>query len=190
MRNMKIDDKYRILLEDEKFPVEIDQKDLDEMLVDLQDILYKLKIKFIKYFEEDDAKIQVLKELLRKSTIDFDDGKIWKLNFLITNILELQNDLKSNDDIIPSYEDLVTIEDLGYTNHWNSLDIYQYIIEDSDEKEVVKEIILTENPIYRERTTIWEKTDYGKKSVDISYKSLDIDDNLMKAINNTKKNNK
>ena len=122
-----------------------------------------------------------------ESCIDFDSGKIWKLDFLISNLEDFQKRLKTENEDIPSKEEVETLKDLGYSNFWTSTGIYELELENNDERQVVREIILEDEPIYRERTIIWELTEGGKKSKDIIYENLDIDDDMLRIINNTKR---
>ena len=54
-------------------------------------------------------------------------------------------------------------------------------------QEIIEEILLLDEPVRRLRTTLWEKTSYGKSSKSIRYKKLPIGKKLAKAIENTKK---
>jgi hypothetical protein len=67
------------------------------------------------------------------------------------------------------------------------------VIEDTEKKEITEEIILADKtknpdaePIRRIRTTLWEKTEYGRASTSITYKKLRIGKKLMRAIENTR----
>ena len=105
-----------------------------------------------------------------------------------TNLMGLLIGLKTNNDKIP--ETHITLEDLGYKKMpfgREEYTIYEKIIEDTDEKEVVEEIVLTDDDIRRrKRVTFWEKNNHGKQSTSIKYTSLKLTKKIIEAIENTK----
>ena len=66
--------------------------------------------------------------------------------------------------------------------------IFSKTIEDTDEKEVVEEVIISQDSeTHRLRTIIWEKTDFGRSSKEIVYRNLKTSKNLQRAIDGTRK---
>ena len=61
------------------------------------------------------------------------------------------------------------------------------IIEDTDEKEVVEEVLFLDRVIYRRRTTIWEKTSWGKSSKEINYETIRLTNKMKMICENTKR---
>lgn len=105
-----------------------------------------------------------------------------------TNLMSLMIGLKINNDEIP--EEHITLEELGYKKMPFSREectIYEKILEDTDEKEVVEEIVLMDNDVRRrKRVTFWEKNPHGKHSTSIKYTSLQLTKKITEAIENTK----
>lgn len=184
---MQLKDKYRLLFPYEKFPKEIDKEEVDKTLQDIKESIIEVRNKLYTIYNTNEIIDDILYYMFDGSCIDFDSGKIWKLDFLISNLEDFQKRLKTENEDIPSKEEVETIKDLGYSNFWTSTGIYELELENNDERQVVREIILEDKPIYRERTIIWELTEGGKKSKDIIYENLDIDDNMLRIINNTKR---
>ena len=184
---MQLKDKYRLLFPYEKFPKEIDKEEVDKTLQDIKESIVEVRNKLYTIYNTNEIIDDILFNMFDESCIDFDSGKIWKLDFLISNLEDFQKRLKTENEDIPSKEEVETLKDLGYSNFWTSTGIYELELENNDERQVVREIILEDEPIYRERTIIWELTECGKKSKDIIYENLDIDDDMLRIINNTKR---
>ena len=88
--------------------------------------------------------------------------------------------LQTHNDEFRGPETYLTFENLGYRwdmslsryrkNEWPQA--YTKIIEDTDERSIEEEIWIFEDReiMRRIRTTLWDKTDYGKSSRSITYK--------------------
>lgn len=179
---------YRILLDDEHVPCELDKEHVDFVLSD-----------FLNHFKEIQKGIERLYDydyelyrLLFKdtyNTLDVSDGRSWKLSDIISIIEDLQESLETNDDEIKSAEESIILNDLGFRREYWDERIWTKILEDTDEKEVVEEVILLKGsePLHRKRTTIWEKVPGGKSSKSIVYEDLPISEELRKAAENDNK---
>lgn len=181
MKSMKIDDKYRILFDGERLPQEVDQTKLDSALASIKDCATTLQ-KLLASIDNDDENIRkIVYQILDTSCVQYDEGKIWKLNFIIDTIDDIQKQLTHDDEILP-YEDVETIFDNGFKEDIVQKGFYQKVIEDSEKQEVVEELFIKEKPIYRKRTIIWETFPNGKHSKEIKYEILPISDKLQKLI--------
>ena len=170
----------------DKYPIEINQKVMDESLKTLQDALVTIADLMQGLYNDGHYNLYHLfnDHIFAE---EFDSGDNWGLNDSISFLKELEYKLTTDDEITP-FEELETLEDRGYKSHPADKRWYERIIEDSDKREVVDEIcwdLSHRNPLRRRRTIIWEKTDYGRKSKTIEYEKLPIDNSLMKCIRNT-----
>lgn len=187
MRTMKVDDKYRILMDDSRFPIEVRQAELDYHLTELKSRIEDLIAYLHDMYDTDSGIEQIIEEVMASSMMDYSCGHSWKLDNLVHEIEGLQSQLQEDCDDVPSVEDIETIEDYGFHNFYDRR-FYEKVLEDTEEKEVVEEIVLKYNPpLYRKRTTIWEKTDYGRTSKQIIYEDLILSDDMLRLIRNLKR---
>ena len=178
---------YRILLPDDRKPDRLGRKKTDAVLkklssslqnvADIMDDLYNNNYPLYRL---------VCSEAFSDACIEFDDGKNWKLDWLISGLHKLQDTLSTHDDDIRPDPEYVTMYDLGFKNEYRDGTFWEKVIEESDEKSVVEEVqTQVSPPLRRLRTTIWEKTDYGKSSKSITYKKLSLTKEIRKAAENT-----
>lgn len=186
MKVMRVEDKYRILLDGEYLPEEIVQSKLDNSLAYFKDAVEKFRSSLKEYATGYNLENNVIKYLLNHACFDVDDGKNWKLEDLFDEIENLQKYLKTSTDVIPSYEESETILDKGFKDEWGDSQIFEKKLEDNEEREVVEELYQTKDGfVHRKRTTIWEKTDYGRHSKEIKYEELPIDEDLKRVLDNS-----
>lgn len=120
--------------------------------------------------------------------MSFHDGACDALEDMCNGLESLKNQLATGDDDIHPFEEVATLDDLGFTKDYASRGkIWMKILESTDDREVVEEIVYVDDGsyLYRTRTIEWKKTDYGRTSDSIIYKNKAISKNLMKAIKNT-----
>lgn len=187
MRIMKVDGNYRILADGEHLPEEVPQDEtdmlLDRLMTSLQgvaDALLEIRLH--------DVVDDMVADAMAGSSLDYDNGSEWHIDRLIDELGQLQANLADGDDDIPSYKDSETVLDAGYRTEWYGCDngIYTKVLEDTDEREVVDEVILTlDKPVYRRRTITWEAVTGGRHSKDITYDDLPIDERMARLIRNT-----
>lgn len=182
------DDKYIILEDDCVYPDEYDKEKLDSVLARLKQAYSALADTYAElneFFPEIECLVRchgidVCEEL---RYID-DEGRLF--TEAAKGISEFQESLNTHNDEIPKAEERMTLRDLGFSCFcplW-----YERIIEESEEKDIVEEIQVRSEASYRRRTTLWEKTDYGRSSREITYETLPITDELRTVIENTRKN--
>ena len=190
----KVDKKdYCILLEGDRFPFKLNRKKMDRALSDLIQVFSSTG----KALDSVCNETPDIWYFICKMAFDLEYYYNWRTNEYdlkgrvhkaLEDLEELQEQLKTHDDEIPLYEEIVTLRDLGYKEDPVSRHrLWENIREDTDEQEIVEEILLLDEPVRRLRTTLWEKTSYGKSSKSIRYKKLPIGKKLAKAIENTKK---
>ena len=189
MQSMKTDDwKYRILLDGERFPVEIGRGKWEMTVYHFGMALEDLRIQIKSAYDEDDALYKVFRTILDNAGLHCSDGKVSELDNLSYAFQTVQNIIEESSDTVPAREEIETLEDIGFHRHWNYDDFYEKVIEDTDEKEVVEEVVFIGDfvgVIHRLRTTIWDTSKYGKSSREILYDVLPIDDDLQRHIDNT-----
>ena len=184
--SFKLKEFYRILYDYEHVPIELDKylvdTSFDEILTTLK-VLSK-KIEDLYNYDYD------IYELIFKhvyDSLDISDGKSWRINTLIRDLEELKEKLDNNADDIKEPEQCINLEDLGFKPVISSDNLlWEKVLEDTDEKEIVEEIIMLDIPKRRKREIIWEKEDYGKHSKEINYFELPMTEELEIAINNEK----
>lgn len=187
LKSMKIDDKYRILMDGEHIPEEITQSELDNALSQLKSAADNLLSMINNVSNEYNVKGDIIKRLFSNACLDSDNGGKWRIEALSYEIDMLQKYLKDSSDNVPSIEESETIYDYGYKNTWLDSEIFEKKLEDNDEREVVEEVFIKDGTfVHRKRTTEWEKVDYGRHSKSIIYEDLPIDDDLKRILENSR----
>lgn len=179
---------YVILDEGQKFPVKLNKKATDTLLENLASSLKNVSdILRTIYQTNYDLYDLVNRNIFYRACLDVDEGDNWNIRYASDECKELLEQLQLHQDEIPAEEELVTLDDLGYRADICSCNFWEKIIEDTEEQEVVEEVVWDAeyNWRHRLRTTIWEKTDYGKHSKSITYKTLRTTKYLKCAIENT-----
>lgn len=114
------------------------------------------------------------------------EEKARPLKRICDNIRELQAQFATHGDEIPEKQYKMTLYDMGYRLRGGSNNEWELIIEATDEKEVVEEVLILSEPLHRIRTIIWEKADYGRSSRSIKYQERPISKKMMTIIENTR----
>lgn len=187
---------YLILNQDSEIPVKINRNKLDKKLNRLKKALSAVQKELADAYDEDSSLYMILRDEVFDgySTGGLYDGKSGWIDDVLYRISSVQETLESEDDEIPDKEDMITLDSLGYRNiYLQEARFWEKTIESTEEKEVTEEIILADRtknpdagPVRRIRTTLWEKTEYGRASTSITYKKLRIGKKLIKAIENTR----
>lgn len=180
---------YVVLYDDDRFPVKINKKRLDSSLINLNISLKKIQLLMKELYQTDyDAYAFIRNNVFDYQHFDFDEGSSFLLDNAIDTISSLHEWLLTNHDEILPREEVETLEDLGYQWFGGGFAhiMYEKILEDTDEKEVVEEIQEVDGKMLRRiRTTLWEKTHYGKSSLSINYKKIGNTKRLVKAFLNS-----
>ena len=145
------------------------------------------------YEKKPDLYYLLNQEVFERYSLDFEEGSCWRIDGVKRELEELLNELETNDDEILPKEQIAMLRDLGYKKFFGHMQAWEKVLEDTEEREVVEEILLFDDkrePLRRIRTIMWEKTDYGKSSKSIKYKKLPIGKKLMQAIKNTENQKK
>ncbi len=184
---MRVRDNYRILFDGEHLPVEIPQEELNGYLNKLSEAVNTFRCFLSDSYEGDETKYEVLKEIMNRSCVDYQDGKNWKLEDINYEVEQMLQYLETTKDAIPSFEESETIQDYGFHEEWRGSGVFEKKLENTDEREVVEELLLHGDEfMHRKRTIVWEQTEYGKSSKEIIYEDLPLDDNLLRLLNNSK----
>ena len=187
---------YLILNQDSEIPVKINRNKLDKKLNRLKKALSAVQKELADAYDEDSSLYMILRDEVFDgySTGGLYDGKSGWIDDVLYRISNVQETLAGEDDEIHDKEDMITLDSLGYRNMYlQEARFWEKTIENTEEKEVTEEIILTDRtknsdagPVRRIRTVLWEKTEYGRASTSITYKKLRIGKKLIKAIENTR----
>ena len=182
---------YIVLLDDERYPYKINRKYMDKNIAILKSSLEKIKSVLKNTYNEDYSTYDVLFQHCMDYPLDVNDGKSWKLNSYIEALDELQEVLLTHNDEIKPIEEVSTLEDFGF-RLWvweKGIYVYEKCLFESDEKEIIEEILNTKDGrlIRRTRTTLWESTSYGKSSKSIVYDTLRMTKQLKTAFYNSVK---
>ena len=189
MRSQIRNNTYRIMRLDDRLPVELNKEQTDESIEKIKTAIHAINEEIKNLYHENYDLLSFLdSEVFEPASLNVDDGKIWNLNYAEYVLDEIQDSLKSNDDNIPEIDDVLTLEDDGFRKmDYGRHDLWEKVLESNNEKEVVEEILLFEKPIRRIRTIFWEIHPGVKSSKEIKYEELEIDEKLLKHINNTKR---
>lgn len=187
----KLKGKYRIITDDDRFPIELNMKRTDETLSEMKVVLAKFNLLLKKTHEEDpDLYGVIVRQVFPYSGIDVDDGSALVLKYLEDSVGDLIRFLKTHDDDVKKRDELETLEDIGYKRpiETSNIDVWEKMIEDCDDREVVDELLFnntSKKVFHRLRTIEWERTHCGKSSRSISYSDLPIGKDLRRVIKNT-----
>ena len=182
---------YVILFDGERFPEKANIKLTDESLQKLLKSFEDIRSVMKELYDKDYTSYKLLFDNCLEYVItDGDDGRSWKLKNAVESLHDLKDFLNTHDDEIKPEEEVITLTDLGFRLWtWDkSMCIFEKIVEDTEEHEVVEEVLsINGKPLYRTRTTEWEKTDYGRSSTSIKYKKLRLTKKIEKAFYNSLK---
>lgn len=191
MKSKKIDNSYRILFDElsEHLPEEISQSELDEYLIDLYNTVNSLFEKVSSKNNSNNTKSKVFDIILENAGLNTGFSNLYyRLQDLLYEIKEMQQNLKENNDNVKSYEESETILDIGYAESWEHSGIFQkLILEKEDGKiQIFEEVFLLNNTfVHRFCNIEWEITDFGKKTKNITYDNLNVNDNLYRILKNS-----
>lgn len=172
---------YEFSLHDRDIPTKINKKKTDESLAKTEKLFRELYEEIEKIYEENIDLYNLLEDVFLYAS---------RYEEFADEIRHLRDQFATHNDEILAPEYVMTLYDLGYK--WiptsREVSIWEMVLEDTDEKEVVEEIQYgPELEVRRIRTVLWEKTDYGKSSKKISYRKKPIGKKLHQIIENTKK---
>lgn len=98
---------------------------------------------------------------------------------------ELYDQLQQGNDELPP-EHIPSLHELGFRKDYCTRDEivrYEKVLEDTDEQEIVEEVIIEGKSVRRrKRTIIWEPDENGKHSKKITYKTLPVTKAILKAV--------
>ena len=185
------DNGFYTIAEDEydKYPVVVNKELMDnsiqELLSHFQTLLHTIK----KLYDEHDDVYNVLMYNIYylENSLEIDEGIPMVIDRIIDELSSLKLKLDTYQDYIKTKDELWTLEDEGFRCTYFTDDFLQYekVTEDTDEREVVEEILTTSPILYRKRTIEWELTSYGKHSKSITYEDLPLTTELKQYISNT-----
>lgn len=181
---------YVVLRAGERIPLKLNAKRLDGRLGRIEKALETIGKELKDAYRSDYEEYALLREEIFEnagSYVSFDEGKCSIVDNLLYGLRQMKETLAGEDDEILPEEEVVTLRDFGYEELYRGYGIWEKVLENSEEREVVEEIQRLEDPLRRIRTTNWKRTDYGKTSTSITYRKLPIGKKLAKAIENTKK---
>lgn len=182
---MKIDNKYRILFDNEHLPEEIEQNTLNNTLSVIQTLAQNLCDMILYAQNNNSTTMKILDEIFQKMNLT-SDTQMGQLKELIYHIEQMQQSLAENNDLIPSYEESENICDHGYAEEWIGSGIFERVIEDTDNYRITEEVFcLNGNFVHRKCTIKWELQSYNKHSQEIQYEDLPIDEELIRLLNNS-----
>ena len=128
MISMKVEDKYRVLLDGNNLPEEVEQSVLDDSIARLKDAAMTLQSVAYDVYEGNDVVRSIISGLMSTSCVEYHDGKIWRLDNLIYELEQLQDYLSTSEDIVLSYEEVETIFDHGFREYWIGSGIYRHLV--------------------------------------------------------------
>lgn len=188
MKSKRVGHDYMILYDENRLPIRVNKRRTDKALKDLKCGFNKIRETLEDLYKSRDYETYyfVIRHVLDDYTLPIEEGKSWHINYAIDSISSVQETLATDDDIPPE-EDVVTLRDIGYKDNYHQHRIWEKVIEDSKEKEVIDEIqfLIDKTPLRRMRTTLWEYRPGVKASKEIKYRKLPIGKKLAKICENT-----
>ena len=188
MQAKTIKNKYRILLDGDRLPLEVSKSKVDRALKKLQRCLQELnaEVKFLNKEEEYEVLHILVRMMDEKHCNIIEDD--WTLKNAENAVERIREELMSDDDV-PEIEDVMVLSDEGFKQDISDNRLWQKVLEDTEEKEVVEEVYLKSDGeiLHRKRTIYWTLTDYGRSSRNIKYIDVPTGKHLEKIIENTKR---
>lgn len=177
---------YLIQNDSERHTIKINKKRTDRTLNRISESLKVIRQEVKNAYDHDPSLYYLLDYLFGDTRIEVRDGECIFLDNALEDITKLQDVLETHDDVILVTGEDETLLDLGYKFNAAYGKIYEKTIEDTEEKEIVDEILITEEgPLRRIRIIEWEVSEYSRSSKSIKYRKLPIGKKLKRAIDNT-----
>lgn len=178
-------------------PYKLDIEHTENILKELDETLEEVRKLLERIYREEDYNLYNLidRNVFHSASMDMAEGRSWRLECMHDDIRSLSERLRTHQDDIPQYifdesDNVITLEEFGYRTEWHSFSglFMEKTVEDSYEREIVEEIILTEDkevPERRRRIVEWEHSPGVKSSKSIVYEPLEMTEELMTAFRNT-----
>lgn len=181
---------YLILLDGERFPVKINKNKLDRTLGALEKALQAIQKEIGDAYDTNYELYSILQNVVfgyyGLAADRVVDGKNEWVEDTLYSLKEIKEQLATGNDTIMAAEYVTTLRDIGYQKTYGRQgQSWEKTIVDNDDVEIVEEIYIGDEILHRKRTTVWQKTDYGKASTEIIYKNLPISKKLAQIIENT-----
>ena len=177
---------YLIQTDNDRHTIKINKKRTDRTLKRISDSLKIIRQEVKNAYDHDPSLYYLLDYLFGDTRIEVRDGECIFLDNTLEDMTKLQDVLETHDDVILVTGEYETLLDLGYKFNAAYGKIYEKTIEDTEEREIVDEILITEEgPLRRIRIIEWEVSEYSRSSKSIKYRKLPIGKKLKRAIDNT-----
>ena len=134
-------------------------------------------------------KVSELLDLMNGLDFDIleDVDESYRLRSALSDCLVQHNrntETDSEQDVVEP--PVLTLRSLGYEDPYHTGEVFEKIIENTEEREVVLEV-LPGMKMFRKRTIVWEKMPYGKRSLSVDYEPLAMTDEIYTAVVNMQK---
>ena len=177
---------YLIQTDNDRHTIKINKKRTDRTLKRISDSLKIIRQEVKNAYDHDPSLYYLLDYIFDDTRIEVRDGECIFLESALEDITKLQDVIETHDDVILATGENETLLDLGYKYNAAYNKIYEKTIEDAEEREIVDEIMITEEgPLRRLRTIEWEVSEYSRSSKSIKYRKLPIGKKLKRAIENS-----
>ena len=174
---------YIILYDGEKYYSKVNKAKLDRSLKRVIDALEVLNSE-LEY--RNDVSELIMDKVFYDYSYDDYSYRRNKIRNALEYAQELKEQLETHDDEIPEPEEVTLLDDIGFRHRpFDKKGYWTKLIEDTEDREVIEELWLSEKTIRRKRIIDYEKTGYGRSSTNIEYKILPIGKRLMRVIKNT-----
>ena len=174
---------YIILYDGEKYYSKVNKAKLDRSLKRVIDALEVLNSE-LEY--RNDVSELIMDKVFYDYSYDDYSYRRNKIRNALEYAQELKEQLETHDDEIPEPEEVTLLDDIGFRHRpFDKKGYWTKLIEDTEDREVIEELWLSEKTIRRKRIIDYEKTEYGRSSTNIEYKILPISKRLMRVIKNT-----
>ena len=178
---------YIILLESEKKPIKINRATADKTLERLGNALGEANEIIASAAKDNPELHKLIAACLSGERInDIVNGESKAIAETKQKIGWEAISLQTRNDEIPSEEEMMTLEDMGFMRHVGDDNLWEKTISCDKMCEIVEEILLDGVPSRRLKTVYWDENSPKKKMVKkIEYKNVAIGKRLRKIVENT-----
>ena len=182
------DGKYNVLEDDKRHPVSFDKETADTVLAKIGDALSDIERTMLNLYRKDPVLYQFLsRNVFEPAGLACAFGSMQEIENASGAVKWLSKIFATYDDIVPTYEDTLNLDDINFKLVAKDPAMWEKIIEDTEERQVTEEIILLEDGSItrRNREITWEKVPNGRLSKSIKYTDLPVDDKISGIVERT-----
>lgn len=178
---------YVVRFDGEKKPVKMNKAVTDKILEKLSAALGEIEKVLVSTANDNPDLHRLILMKLSNEKMNTIEGSIPKAIMDTKQNIDWEAiSLQTRNDDIPSEEELMTLEDLGFVKHIGEDNLWEKVISNEKDKEVIEEILVAWLPERRLKTVYWDTNEPKKKyTKKVEYKKVPISKKFSKVIENT-----